>query len=151
MRRATIPLVCKDVNDQRQHRRARIRRLPSTYVVAFHRGCFGPPRKPIRRIRVLLLGNVIVLRRLLDHRRMLAMHPHRRHSSSSPIGGQVTWKTREFPLCWSEPSVTGHLVGGVQAFAENHVHRVSAYSVRVRDDFRQHLFDLFGCLPIWQV
>ena len=62
-------------------------------------------------------------------------------------GGLVTRKAREYPLC-----VPGD---GVQVFAENHVHRFSACTVCVLDDFRHHPFehgtssfhssDLFWC------
>ena len=40
----TIPATCMDVNDQRQHRRARNRRLSNMCVVAVHRDCFRPSR-----------------------------------------------------------------------------------------------------------
>ena len=36
--------------------------------------------------------------------------------------------------------MSSHLIGDVQAFAENHVHRFSARSARVLDDFRHHMF-----------
>ena len=73
-----------------------------------------------------LLGNVTVLRRLLVHRHGLLKHPHRDIRLRVTYGGKIVWKTRECPLCRGKTTVTDHLIDGVQAFAENHVHRFSA-------------------------
>ena len=64
-------------------------------------------------------------------------------------------KTRKNPSCWSKTSVVGNLVGGVQAFAEHHVHwfPVAHVSLKVFDIIfltmsarLSTLVDLFWCV-----
>ena len=84
--------------------------------------------------------------------RQHALAEHRHQDSPR---AWCTWKTRENPLCWSETTVSTLSIGSSQASAENHVHHLSARSVRVYDDFCHHIFehvsssfnstDLFWC------
>ena len=107
----TIPLTCMDVNDQRQHRRARNRRLPNLCVVAFQRGCSCPSRNlsvSNRRSIAVRVHLHVLLCNTRQYLQLGRIQPRLRLFAKrrvSPVRHNPTVRTLHVPLL---ANVTGH-------------------------------------------
>ena len=84
-------------------------------------------RSPIvRTLHALLLGDMTVHRRSSVRQHVLVEHSTSRHSSSSRMVAGLRGRRESTHCAGATPPCRAHFIGGIQAFAENHVHRFSA-------------------------